>query len=337
MDPLAHTAGLRQFVRFARAEGVALSPGFAAELIAALEDGGGPDYVPAIHMIDGLQLCAETSGRSDLGAAFGVWADITDYGPLSRLTGHCASVHDAIENGMRYMHLANGALTTVIEADERDVALRRICVVAGRRGCSQFMENVLMVAVRAMRVIRGERWSPRRVEFAHAAPQDLRAHNRLFRCTLRFGADRYAVVIPRADFYRTAPVGDVAVRAAVDANLKAMDRVADQAFADTAHREVARALALGSPRLDVVAAALACSPRSLQRQLAEAGLSFAGVLDAVRRNIAADYLAGAPQPSLTILAQRLGYSDASAASRFLRQKLSVRLYPRPSGPPLAVA
>jgi hypothetical protein len=48
-------------------------------------------------------------------------------------------------------------------------------------------------------------------------------------------------------------------------------------------------------------------------------MTFSDVLGTVRKRIATDYFAYQRQPNLTELAYRLGYAEASAASRFLRE------------------
>lgn len=323
MEPVAHAEGIRQFVRFAQAEGVPLSPAFDPALLAAIAAPDGPEHVPAREVIDGLQRCAEAAGRCDLGAAFAVWADLRGYGPLSHLTGHCHSVRDALAYGLRYMHLVNGALTTVIEEDGTEAAVRRMSIVSGRHGCDQFMESVLMSTVRMMRAILGEPWTPLRVEFAHRAPGDIRAHARLFRAPLMFNAERYAVVLSREDMNRPAPAGDPGSRATVEGRIRALDGVWPQDFTDVVQRATARALALGDASLGYVARSLSLGPRTVQRRLTQAGSSFADVLAQVRVQIAEDYLRSAEHPSLTDLAYRLGYGDASAASRFLRTRLGL--------------
>lgn len=59
----------------------------------------------------------------------------------------------------------------------------------------------------------------------------------------------------------------------------------------------------------------------MQRRLAEHGVSFSQLLDEVRMRVADEYFRTAPRPNLAVLAHRLGYSEASAASRFLRERM----------------
>lgn len=65
-------------------------------------------------------------------------------------------------------------------------------------------------------------------------------------------------------------------------------------------------------------------PRTMQRRLAQSGLTFADVLERVRRRTADEYFRLDARPNLTELAYRLGYNSASSASRYLRTHLDTR-------------
>ena len=82
---------------------------------------------------------------------------------------------------------------------------------------------------------------------------------------------------------------------------------------DLVREEIARLFPSGNPALGAVARALRVSPRTLQRQLAEAGCTFQKLVDEVRfvtalRLISEHY-------KLSDIAFRLGYADAGSFTR----------------------
>lgn len=77
-------------------------------------------------------------------------------------------------------------------------------------------------------------------------------------------------------------------------------------------------LAGGDIQIQSVARALATSTRSLQRGLADAGLSFQGLLDATRRDAAGEYLSNAAL-SVGEVAYLLGYSEPAAFHRAFKR------------------
>ena len=82
---------------------------------------------------------------------------------------------------------------------------------------------------------------------------------------------------------------------------------------DSVREEISRLFPTGNPTLGAVARALRVSPRTLQRQLAEAGFTFQALVGEVRlvnaiRLISEHY-------KLSDIAFRLGYADASSFTR----------------------
>lgn len=311
MDPLAHPAVLRQFEHFARVQGLPLPLALPLQPVAARQ------------VVDLLQQSAEASGRRDLGAAFAAACDLDGFGPLSALLAHCGSVADAVGLGMRHGARENGAVATTLEPAGPAMALRMMLAVPSSAGGTQFVEGVLLLALRIMRRLLGEGWQPLRVELDHAPPPRSAALRALFRCPLEFRAARAAIVLTPEDLARRVRPVDPLALARLERQLA---RVPDDLAAQV-RQALAFGLADGRTRLADVAAALRHSPRTLQRRLAEQGLSLGALLAEVRRRSTHEYLMGEPQPRLDALAQRLGYAEASAASRFLRRAgggLSVR-------------
>ncbi|MBN8506919.1 MAG: AraC family transcriptional regulator ligand-binding domain-containing protein, partial [Burkholderiales bacterium] len=84
-------------------------------------------------------------------------------------------------------------------------------------------------------------------------------------------------------------------------------------LAERVQHELAPLLALGEARLDALAERLQMAPRTLQRRLALEGRPFQQLLDATRRELAAQYLRNASL-SLTEIAFLLGYAEQSSFS-----------------------
>src|SRR3546814_16409779 len=112
---------------------------------------------------------------------------------------------DAIRVNARFGDLESRAVTSTLDRDGDEVAIRHVLLVPARYGGTQFIESIMLLSTRLGRLILGENWSPLRAEFQHSAPGDYRIHRQLFRCTLEYGADRSAVVVSRDDIRRPTP------------------------------------------------------------------------------------------------------------------------------------
>lgn len=163
-------------------------------------------------------------------------------------------------------------------------------------------------------------WAPRSVAFQH-----WRAHHdgeleRVFRCPLEFGQPTGALLVPGE--LLTAPHVQTDSRL-----LSILLRYADSLLAARPDRgdpvalvasELVQQLTRGVPTLRSVAAALKQPERTLQRRLAEHGVSHSSLLDGVRRDLALKHIADA---SLSIgeIGYLLQFADPAAFHRAFKR------------------
>lgn len=321
MEPMAHAGAMRQFVLFARSTGLSLDEILDEELKAVADSSATAERVPASAMVDMMQVCAAVSGRPDLGVAFAMWGNLRGYGPLSLLWDHCPTLAEMFRVNQRYVHLESAALATRIEEEGDETAVRHLLLVPVRYGGSQFIEGTMALGMRVARLILGEDWAPLRFEFDHSAPRDTRYLRGILRCPMEFRADRNAMVVRKSDMTRPSPAGNAHMLAYLERHMASMDQVRPVDLLQQVEQFIAANLMNGGATLPNVAALSAMSPRTLQRQLSARGVSFADVLAGVRKRTAEEYFRTESRPNLTQLAYRLGYADASAASRYLRTHL----------------
>lgn len=325
--PIAHPASMQQFLRFAPVTGIALDRVLYPELLAILHGSDSVESVPAYAMVEALQLGAIVAERPDLGAAFGAWCNLRGYGPLSLLWDHCPTVEDSIRVSGRFLHLETEAIGSRYVQEGDDIALQQFMMIPVRYGGSQFLECTMTLQMRVLQLILGEDWHPLRMEFAHPAPPRLTVQRSVFRCPLIYGADRTALVLHRAELGRRSPNGNAHLLAFLEQQLERTAAARQPSAAQAVQRIIAANLAGEAITLERTAQLLSISPRSLQRRLAECGESFASVLTGERQRTAEEYFATQAKPNLAELAFRLGYAEASAASRFLRRHMRTGVRP----------
>jgi len=163
----------------------------------------------------------------------------------------------------------------------------------------------------------GAFWVPERVEFEHLRPEGWQAHERAFGAEVSFGHRTNALVFRDEGMERRMPGADLPSFQAARRHM--LDVAGDAgcgapSFVEQVMSEVRASLQDGPPHIEAVAAALRQPRWTLQRRLAEAGLSFSEVVEKVRRDLAGLYL-GQPHLPLSEIALALGYSELSAFSR----------------------
>lgn len=264
------------------------------------------------------------SGDDCLGLHLGEAVRPGYYGVLGYLIMSCATLADALHRQARYAALV-GNLGVVGLDDE-----------PSRSGCEplvahswqpllpqqqrQVSEETLAGWVSFGRWISGLDIAPTEVRFQHPAPADTSEHQRIFRCPVLFGQADNALIFPKRLLGVPLGQADAQVQGTLDAyadrllgELKQGHHVLDQA-----RMQLARQLPEQGPDLEAIASALALSPRTLQRRLREAGLSFSQLVDETRQQLALHYLRD-PALELAEIAFLVGFSEPGSLARAFRR------------------
>lgn len=161
----------------------------------------------------------------------------------------------------------------------------------------------------------GRRPHPTLVQLVGRAEADPAPFAALLGCPVRMGAAQATIDFDASALAMPVPGADPALR---DINLAyAESLLAGRRQMDGLCQNVRAAIGeLGPGTADVpsVAAEVGCSPRTLQRRLAQAGSSFKALLEGYRMEEALILLVES-QASIGQISRLLGYSDASAFSR----------------------
>jgi AraC-like DNA-binding protein len=170
-----------------------------------------------------------------------------------------------------------------------------------------------------LRALSGQDLVPRAVRFRHTPPRSIEEHRAVFRCRVEFRAAHTELELDEAVCATPMAHANAAFFAIFEGQVqRAIARLPPAARSSDSVRAVVRAaLASGDCTLAGTARRLGVSTRTMQRQLRDEGTSFAGLLDALRREMAGAYLdRGLPIAEVAAL---LGYSDVSAFHHAFRR------------------
>lgn len=183
----------------------------------------------------------------------------------------------------------------------------------------QDAEFTLAAFANVMRMCMGPSWSPVQVDFEHPEPEKVADHFHIFDSDITFLQPTNALVMRAEKLDAPMPNGNPQLLEVLRASLAAVAcQKKEDDLVSRARAEIRGRLASRSVTLADIADRLRVPTWTLQRRLAEYGLTFSAVVDWVRRDIAALYLDQAHMP-LSEIALLLGYSEASAFSRAFRQ------------------
>ncbi len=226
------------------------------------------------------------------------------------------TVGAGFERLARYFPLLqeHGTMRVVVEPDHARL-VRRAPAIGPQ--CDEFTFATLFV--RSRRASRVD-WSPDLVTFQHEQTHDDAELSRVFGCPVVFGAPETQMRVPRSVLELPHAHADPKLLAVlcghVDPRLESVPpRGALLARVSSA---IARRIATELPTLATTAAAVRIPERTLQRRLADEGVSHSAILDDVRRNLALAYLAD-PSVSVTEIAYRLQFADPTAFYRAFKR------------------
>lgn len=320
MESWSDSAAIRQFSAFARAHNLPIQTMLDRDLLEVMQSADSVDFVPASAIVDILQVCGMRCSVSSVGSEAVSWVNFRGgYGPLSSLWEYAPNFAAMMRVARDYIHLENGALALSVTTDADEVTVDHVLTVATRYGGTEFIEASLTLTVRLARTVLGDGWSPLRVTFAHSPPADWSRLRRFFRCPISFDAEANTLSLRHDDYHRPAANRNTRMFDFLEAHLLRNQSSPQRDLVDRVEWLIAAGLQDGGMTIEQVAARMAVSVRTLQRRLMQRGQVFEALVQRVRMRIATDYFRTARPATLTQLAFRLGYSDSTGASRFLRR------------------
>lgn len=286
----------------------------------ARETVGDPDtFVSYRSVVAVLEAAARATGAGDFGRRLGSRQGIEILGPLGVAARTAPTVGEALRAIENYMTVYSPALAIGIQPGPGEsTATFEWRILATRPPVHrQAAELALGVTCRVFRLLAGEDFLPSAVQLRHEPLVERSDYVAYFGCPVQFSAPRYGFQFPAGILGRPLK-SDSAVHAVVQDYLDTIVVPTASTTVDAVVKLIRRTLPTGTLDLDLVAAQLAQHRRTLQRQLAAQGTSFAELVDDVRRDEAERYLRDTDMP-LGQLAGLLGLSEQSVLTRACRR------------------
>jgi AraC-like DNA-binding protein len=318
LAPLRHLpSGAGSLTRLAcarvRDAGIALVPLLkkAGLSVAQVEDR--MTRLPVRAQIRFLDLAAGALQDEWLGFHLARDFDMREIGLLHYVLASCETLEDALQRGARYSTLVNEGVQ-LSYSDRNDIVIAFDYLGVARHSDRHQIEFWMAASVRTCRVLTGRHLLPHRVQFTHRRHEDYAELSTFLGVEVEFGAPADEVVFPR----------EVKSLAVVSADPYLNDLLigyCEEALAQRPQRNggvraavenaMAPLLPHGNARVGEVAGRLGLSQRTLARRLAAEGLTFGGVLDRLRSDLALRHVRDS-NLSISQIAWLLGYQEVSA-------------------------
>ncbi len=282
---------------------------------AALEDREIP--LPGENVILFYELAAASCNARDFGLRMARRQGLQVLGPLWVLMRSAGTIRDGLNDLSLNFELVTSATRVRLDPFADGLAITYEALTGVGSGVTQTIESGLALLTLNMRLSMGPQWNPQAVQFRHARPIDSRPHRAMFGEFVLFDQDRNALHIDQAAC--DAPISNADVRTHDFLTRVVRTLPGESRTGEAVRVELAvRALLLHAPfDIQAIAHELGTTARTLQRRLKEEGVSFQGILDRVRLDLAQTYLRESNRPAAEI-AELLRFADSTVLTRFIR-------------------
>jgi AraC-like DNA-binding protein len=277
----------------------------------------------ARYPFDGMQrlwrLAVEATGDSDFGLVAARCWHPTSWHALGYAWLASPSLRDAFERSARYSRMVSDAFVFELKPSDAGAwfsAQMRAPLPSPRRASQ---DAAVSTIVRMCRLSRGEQFRPLRVRFAYEKPDRLNALSELLQAPMEFCCDLCGIEVAAADLDAELPTANAELaRANERVVLEYLARFDTKSIGLKVRTKLLEQLASGHASEASIARALNMTERTLQRRLRDEGTSYNMLLDEVRRELAAQYVAEA-ELSFSEITYLLGFSEPSNFSRAFKR------------------
>lgn len=257
---------------------------------------------------------ADASNDPAFGLKLGTEDRVERYDPIKLAALSARSFRDAVQRLARYKQLTCPEEIRLVERGN-ECAVQFVWLLAHEKEPPLLVDVCFAWIVAIARRGTGRHLSPKRVELQRA-PVHRELYEVHFHCSVKFKADRNALIFSKADMELPFVTNNAELLAIVAPQLDAelAEQLAQKTFSEQAKAILKRLLAGQRPGIKDLARELHLSTRTLQRRLTEQGISFQRLLEEARRELAHHYLLHS-SVELSETAYLLGYEDANSFFR----------------------
>lgn len=318
ISSLRSCGGLLSRLAYARArqEGIDVEPLLrkAGLTVEAIENKDAPLGVR--NQIKFVELVANAVHDNLLGFHLAYTCDPREIGLLYYVAASAETLLDALLRVARYSFVVNDGIVVTVKRDDR----LRVCFQysgVARHTDTHQIESWMAALIRVCRKVTDRDLKPVHVRIMHARTQDSRGIEKLLDSEIEIGTGADEVTFPAGSGDYPIVTADpylnrLCVRCAEAALVRLQKKTSPLKI--RVENAIATLLPHRQTRIDVVAAKLGMSAKTLARRLATEGSSFADILSTVRSALAHRYLADYGL-QISEIAWLLGYSEIGAFTR----------------------
>ncbi|BBB30782.1 AraC family transcriptional regulator [Neptunomonas japonica] len=274
---------------------------------------------PAIAMQNVWNLAIEETGNEGLGLTVARQLSPIAFNGLGFSWLASDTLFDALQRLSRYFKIINNGTTLELNRYENESCLWLIIPAEAVHVINASIDSALALFIQVCRMTADQEITPLRVEMRRAKPLDITPFDAFFKCPIEYSSKENRIYFDNDTLDQALPTANTVLARVND--LVVIDYLArfdkDNTIAQV-RAIIIGSLPSGRVTQQVVAKELNCSLRNLQRKLQHEGCSFKALLEDTRKDLAEQYLKGAPKSHAEIT-YLLGFSEPSNFTRAFKR------------------
>ena len=263
-----------------------------------------------------LEIAADALGDDCFGLHISETIDIRDAGLLGYLGIASNTVEEGLLNLARYLRVFSDAFQIELKINGGVGTVFIVPQDPAHAQHRQAVEFAYCAVLHAYRHLTGKRIVPEHVHFVHHRRSNVALFTKHFGCPVKFNRNQGEIAFSRRVLATPIQSSDDRLLSVLQDHAEDLlrDRPKQrEALVHRIERRLTELLPTGQGRAKIIATELGMSERTLMRRLGELNTSFASIVEGLRKELAAKYLA---QDSLSFahISFLLGYANQSAFS-----------------------
>ncbi len=260
-----------------------------------------------------LAQCVKATGCESFGLRVGARTKLNSLGLTSLVLINAPTVRDALLVINDTLKTSETGGATYLEARDGLASFGYTVVAPNIEAVDQIEDGSLAIAFKILRRVCGPPWRPILVRLARNPPRDKAPFQRFFEAPVEFGAPSTCLIFDAATLDEPVRGSDADAAEILAPLLREAAASAQGDFVSTVRSMIRTQLAAGSLSREGVWRALGLSGRTFGHRLEALGLTYTGLADEAKYEVAQALLRKGETIAKT--AARLGFADSSAFTR----------------------
>ena len=301
--------------------GVSVTPSLDLAQIDAKQLVDPDQFIPLHCVVTFLNDMAQRSECAHFGFLVGLKQPPNRFARVGQLVKFASTLNEAIDDALRFSLLNSQFSRWELESDEHYATLIRRTRVAYDEPMIQLQTLAITLVYKAMVGLVGGSIGLQQVCFSYAPHAHQHRMKGYFDCPVHFNQPYNALVFTRRALQLPITTADKKVYSLIKAQLEGLAKglTRDDDLITQVVHHIKQAMGSRYCSLEFISQTMGAHPRTLQRQLAEQGVTFRQLLNRVRQGLAEEYLVNS-SISVAELSIFLGYRNASAFSRAFKRE-----------------